>query len=296
MNNFWWLLAVALSLLTATYVSINQYIKIKGSVLMVYRGLGTGLLLLPLIFYFPVISNPIFYLLCFLQGLVLTLGENRILNSAKTFGAEVTSLIHPISITLIFMVWLLIHPSEFFGLLEHPTKFTAITFSLIGVAISLILISKAKSNRKALYFLMVAMSCEVFIDITNKETTHLGAENIISAIYYYTLITSLVAGVCNILFQDKKQFKNIFNRQNLKYAWFFVIFAIFHSVLKTYAMYLSPNPAYVAAIVHSYPVWIMLGNNYLFAKFNNSHYIRIKPQYISLLLLSIVVLILMVEE
>ncbi len=263
---------------------------------MVYRGLGTAILLLPFCFYFTPIHNPWFYVLCTVQGIVLSLGENRILNSAKAFGAEVTSLIHPISIAIIFVVWVLLHPAELQELSAEPQKFTAIGLCLAGVAVALILISQAKASRKALWFLVAAMSCETFIDITSKETTHLGAENVLSAIFYYTLMTSFIAGTCNVLFQDKKQFKHIFNRKNLKFAWFFMSFAILHSVLKTYTMYLSPNPAYVAAIVHSYPVWIMLGNNYLFAKEQKGHYIKIKPLYLGLLLISIICLILMVEE
>lgn len=296
MQNYWWILALALSLLTASYVWINQFLKVKGSVLMAYRGLGTAMLLLPFCLYFSPIHNIWFYVLCIVQGLVLSVGENRILNSAKAFGAEVTSLIHPISIAIIFVVWILLHRAELQELLAQPQKFSAIALCLLGVATSLILISKAKANRKALWFLLAAMSCETFIDITSKETTHLGAENVISAIFYYTLITSFVAGTINILFQQKRRFKEIFERKNLKFAWFFMSFAILHSILKTYTMYLSPNPAYVAAIVHAYPVWIMLGNNYLFAFKQNGHYIKIKPQYLILLLISIVCLILMVEE
>lgn len=296
MQNCWWILALALSLLTASYVGANQFIKVKGSVLMAYRGLGTSLLLLPFCFYFPPLQNVWFYALCIVQGLVLSVGENRILNSAKTFGAEVTSLIHPVSIALIFVIWEVLHPSEFVELLQYPEKLSLIALCLCGTAAALILISRARANRRALWFLLAAMSCETFIDVTSKETTHLGAENVISAIFYYTLITSLVAGSCNIWFQDKKRFGKIFERKNLKFAWFFMLFAILHSVLKTYTMYLSPNPAYVAAIVHAYPVWIMLGRNFLFAKSGNPHYIKINPWYLGLLLLSIVGLILMVEE
>ena len=296
MQNYWWLMAISLSLLTASYVWINQFTKIKGSVLMAYRGIGSAILLLPFCFYFSPINNYSFYILCILQGIILSLGENRILNSAKAFGAEVTSLIHPISIALIFIVWIILHPYELHNIILYPTKFTIISLCLLGVGASLILISKAKASRKALSFLVVAMCCETFIDITNKEATHLGADNVVSAIFYYTLITSFVAGICNIIFQDSKRFKDIFQYKNLRVAWFFILFAIIHSTLKTYTMYLSPNPAYVAAIVHAYPIWIMLGNNYLFAKMHNSNYIKIKSQYLVLLIISITGLILMVEE
>ena len=72
MQNYWWLLALALSLLTSAYVYANQLIKIKGSLLMIYRGLGTGLVLLPFCYFFVPIHNWAFYGLCIAQGLVIS--------------------------------------------------------------------------------------------------------------------------------------------------------------------------------------------------------------------------------
>jgi len=289
MQNYWWLLAIGVSLLTSAYVYVNQFIKIKGSLLMVYRGLGTAAVLLPFVFIFSPIHNWSFYGLCIAQGLVISLGDNRILNGAKTFGAQVTSLIHPLSIAFIFVFWLLLHPAEIAVFVNSPLHLGLVLACLLGTTAALIFILQAKASRKALSFLALGMFCEIFIDVTNKETTHLGAENLVSAIYYYTFITSLVAGSVNLAVHLRRGHKllEVFDRKNLRFAWFFILFAIIHGVLKTYAMYLTPNPAYVAAIVHAYPVWILLFN-----RFNHRQdYVKIKPQFILLLLISIVGLI-----
>ena len=298
MQSYWWIFAIVLSLLTSAYVYVNQFIKIKGSLLMVYRGIGTALLLLPFSFFFAPIGNWAFYGLCIAQGLVISLGDNRILNSAKTFGAEVTSLIHPLSIAFIFLFWILLHPSEFAEFTSHPWQMGLILACLLGVTVSLILICRAKANRKALWFLLVAMSCEIFIDVSNKETTHLGRENLISAIFYYTLITSMVAGLANlaVYVRSKRPLPDIFDCHNLRFAWFFMLFAVLHGMLKTYAMYLTPNPAYVAAIVHAYPVWIMLADNIYYRRHSVREYIRIQPRLLLLLLVSIVGLIFLTEH
>ena len=289
MQNYWWILAIILSLLTPSYVYVNQFIKVKGSHLMVYRGLGTAVVLLPFTFFFAPIHSVAFYALCIAQGIVMSVGENRILNGAKTFGAQVTSLIHPLSIALIFIFWLFLHPHELQEFFTAPTKMSLIFACLLGTTLSLILICQAKANRKALSFLAIGMFCEIFIDVTNKETTHLGSENIISAIYYYTLITSFVAGSINLAayLKEKRPAKDLISLSDMRYAWFFMSFAILHGFLKTYTMYLTPNPAYVAAIVHAYPVWIMLFNSFNHPK----EYTKIKPQYIMLLLVSIIGLI-----
>lgn len=298
MQNYWWLFALCLSLLMASYVSLNQFVKIKGSLLMVYRGLGSALVMLPFVFFFAPIGNWAFYALCIVQGLVISYGDNRILNSAKTFGAEVTSLIHPLSIAFIFLFWIILHPAEFTVFMGHPFHFALILGCLLGVTVAMIFICRARANRKALLFLAGGMFCEIFIDVTNKETTHLGAENIVSAIFYYTFITSLVAGSVNLYFylRQGKKLAAAFARPNLKVAWFFMLFAIIFAALKTYTMYLTPNPAYVAAIVHSYPVWIMLGNNLYFRLHKNENYARVNPKFLSLLLISIIGLIFIVEE
>lgn len=297
MQNYWWVLAISLSLMMTAYVSLNQFIRVKGSLLMIYRGLGTALIMLPFIPLFAPIYNWGFYGLCLMQGLVISYGDNRILNSAKTFGAEVTSLIHPLSIAFIFLFWIVLHPSELNVFLNHPLHFGAIILCLAGVTVAMILICKARANRKALLFLAGGMLCEIFIDITNKETTHLGAENIVSAIFYYTLLTSLVAGTCNLCFYLKggRKLKEIVAVKNLRYSWFFMLFAIVFAGIKTYAMYLTPNPAYVAAIVHCYPVWIMLGNNVYFKLHKIGNYARVNPKFLSLLLISIIGLIFIVE-
>ncbi len=279
------------------YVSLNQFIRVKGSLLMIYRGLGTALIMLPFVPLFAPIQNWGFYGLCLMQGLVISYGDNRILNSAKAFGAEVTSLIHPLSIAFIFLFWIILHPSEINGFLNHPLHFGLILLCLTGVSTAMIMICRAKANRKALLFLLGGMFCEIFIDITNKESTHLGAENIVSAIFYYTLLTSLVAGLCNlyVYLKNGREFKEIFAGRNMHYSWFFMLFAIVFAGIKTYAMYLTPNPAYVAAIVHSYPVWIMLGNNLYFKLHKIGNYARVNPKFLGLLLISIIGLIFIVE-
>lgn len=66
MQNYWWILAIALSLLTSAYIYVNQFVKIKGSLLMVYRGLGTAAVLLPFVFCFAPIHNWAF--LCLMCG------------------------------------------------------------------------------------------------------------------------------------------------------------------------------------------------------------------------------------
>lgn len=144
------------------------------------------------------------------------------MNGAKTFGAQVTSLIHPLSIALIFVFWMLLHPADFVALGREPLHLLLILACLLGTTAALILICRAKASRKALGFLLVGMFCEIFIDVTNKETTHLGAENLVSAIYYYTLITSLVAGSVNLAVHLGKghRLPEFWSRKNLRFAWF----------------------------------------------------------------------------
>ncbi len=68
---------------------------------MIYRGIGTGLILL---LFAPLVSynfSPMFFYLCIFQGFLIAYLDNRLFNAANSFGAEVTSVIQPIIILIL---------------------------------------------------------------------------------------------------------------------------------------------------------------------------------------------------
>ena len=88
--------------------------------------------------------------------------------------------------------------------------------------------------------------------------------------------------------------------QNLYHGVFIAILVIVLMVFKNYAMYLTPNPAYVSAIILLYPLWIIWANKiYLHLKYTNTtlnnygNYPHVKLPYVVILLASVIGLILL---
>lgn len=75
--------------------------KLKDSLIMIYRGIGTGLILLLFAPLVPYNFSPMFFYLCIFQGFLIAYLDNRLFNAANSFGAEVTSVIQPIIILIL---------------------------------------------------------------------------------------------------------------------------------------------------------------------------------------------------
>ena len=69
MSDLWWVLALFSGVLMAGMIYANQIFKMPSSLMMTYRGVVQGVILLPFIPFFAVPTNPLFWLfLSFLKS------------------------------------------------------------------------------------------------------------------------------------------------------------------------------------------------------------------------------------
>lgn len=299
MQNLWWLVSIFASFVFAMYIFANQIFKLKGSLMMIYRGIGAAVVLLPFCFFINGISNNLFYGLCIIQGFLIAYLDNRLFNAASRFGAEITSVIQPLSVLLGFVMWFIIVPTQFFNLAEHPLKLVLVVGAMLGIVTSVILFRKNRLSRLAFLYLLPAMLTVTVLDLLGKILMNIGSDNILGAIFYYSLITSAVAGAINMVafLKQGHDFKEVVAPRNLFFAGIPMIMLIMGMyVFKNYSLYLSENPAYVMAIIYSYPVWIFVANN-IFSKYlKNKEYARPNKWVMISMVVSILVLILTVQN
>ncbi|OPZ77503.1 MAG: hypothetical protein BWY78_00986 [Alphaproteobacteria bacterium ADurb.Bin438] len=295
MENYWWFFALMTSFVCSIFAYSNQIFKMHGLLLMLYRGLLVAFISIPFVLLRKPISEPYFYVFCFLQGLVVAFNDNRLFRAAKAFGAEVSSIFQPLAISLIFIMWLILTPSLFFTYISEPLKFLGIILCLAGVIYSIISLRKAKVSKIAFMFLLPALFALSVSDILNKMSMKYGKEDLITAIIYYSFITGLVSGLCNLFFYIKKKQKisNVFKRKNFINGALLSIIITLTVILKNISMHLASNPAYVSAIILLYPLWIVFGNNaYSYFKAKKTGYKKVNFKIVSLLLSSIIALVL----
>ena len=295
MQDSWWIYTIICSVMTAMYILYNQIFKLNGLVITIYRGFGTALLLLPFTFFTPPVANTYFYVLCIFQGLLIGYVDNRFFSAARIFGADITSIIQPMSLIFIFIAWLTINPENLTTILENPLKSFITVFALMSISINVFALKKNKANMQALLFLLPSLLCIIAIDINVKQAMTAGDTNVYSAILYYGMITGFVAGLCNLVvfLKQKRKIKEIFNRKNILHVGIPIALLItLINILKNYSMLLSPNPAYVSAILYSYPIWIMLMNNYILKLQQTNNYTRPNKKIVLTIVFAVIILIL----
>ncbi len=299
MQNLWWLVSIFASFVFAMYIFANQIFKLKGSQVMIYRGIGAALILLPFTFFVDRVENQTFYWLCIVQGFLIAYLDNRLFNAANRFGAEITSIIQPLSVTLGLVAWFVIKPEQFFVLVENPVRLILIVAAIIGIVTSVIMFRKSRFSRLAMLYLLPAMLTVTVLDLMGKTLMTLGSDNIFGAIFYYSMITSAVAGLINAVafFSQGNSIKEVIDTRNLIFAGIPMMTLIMGMyVFKNYSLYLSDNPAYVMAIIYSYPVWIFLANNIFSKHFKNKTYAKPNKWVMLSMVVSILILILTVQN
>lgn len=299
MNYLWWLTSIFASVVFAMYIFANQVFKLKGSLVMIYRGIGTALVLLPFAFFITPIDSVAFYILCVFQGLLIAYFDNRLFNASKRYGAEMTGTIQPISVFFGLIMWFIIKPETFMALIESPVRFVLTVAAVIGVILSVLSFKKSRINQLAFLYLLPSMLSVTVIDLVCKILMELGSENVWSAIFYYSLITSFIAGIINAVafYRGGHSIKEVLLPKNIRCAGISIIIIIVAMyLLKNYSLYLGQNPAYVMAIIYAYPVWIFLFNNIYARFFNNKVYAKPDVKALVLMVVSIIVLILSVQN
>ncbi|MFI3241906.1 MAG: hypothetical protein R3Y43_04995 [Alphaproteobacteria bacterium] len=294
MQDFWWVFALLCSIVSAGQVLYNQVFKFDSLIVTIYRGFGVALLLLPFAFMLKPISNPYFYILCIIQGTVIGYFDYHIFEASRRFGAGITGLAQPLTLMITFVAWLIISPETATLLFENKIKMSIIVLSLTSISACIYFLQNNKDNKKALKYLLLPMICVVLIDVVGKKVMSLGADDVVSAIYYYAFITAIFAGLANVIIfiKQKRNFKEIVTKNNLiKIGVPIAIIVISTNILKMYSVFLAFNPAYVGALLYSSPIWIMIFNKYFAKKLKSQKYISPNKWIVITIVISAILLV-----
>jgi hypothetical protein len=81
-------------------------------------------MLTPFAFFFELPSNPWFWILGIIQGLLIAYVDKKTFLCSRIYGGEITASIKPFVIAFVFTFWWLIKPSQLLEMLQTPTTFT----------------------------------------------------------------------------------------------------------------------------------------------------------------------------
>ena len=132
----WAVYASLASIAIGLYYLGNQAAKVSSTVFMVYRGVMPILFLLPVL---PFVSLPAawpFYVVCLVQGGVISFVDMRNFRAMRVWGAETISSIHPFCVGIVFFVWLLLNPGGLIAYGREPLRFLTVAAALGTVIFS----------------------------------------------------------------------------------------------------------------------------------------------------------------
>lgn len=293
----WAVYALLSSLFSCAYYFGNQISKVAPNIFMFYRGAVPAILLLPLLPIVDFIPNWQFYMICILQGAFVSFIDYRNFRAMRTWGAETISSIHPFNIGFVFICWIIIKPSDIVFYLEHPFRLVGVLSALIGVIYAVSSFRQSKRSARALRYMIPYILASALCEALNKFCmSFVPQSNLASGSYFYIMITAIVVAFVNLMiFRHRgENFKLLYQKCNLKYAPVMLLLMIMMA-LKNYAMFNTPNPSFVTAIMYTYVIWIMLFA-LVFRRLHINTPHRVLPAGKVILLLVSIVLLILVEK
>lgn len=257
----WVGLACIFSVVRAAFTMINEWAKLPGSVMLVWRGFWPFVFMTPAVWAIDMPTNPKFYMFVFCNAMFAAVMDARNFESASRFGGGVTLRIQPISLIFVFLIWLVISAEERSAMLSHPYHLAGILGCLSLGAWALSRLRHCTLSKQALIYLLPVLCVAPFVDIFNKLS--MDSVGSFEAVLTYIWFQSGLMAVWGILYLKWKQKSFAYavghiDRKQVYAGLAIGAILIGGGMTKNSAMMLSPNPAYITAIAMLAPVWATL--------------------------------------
>ncbi len=261
-----WVLYSLSCLLAITGFSVlNQHFKINSTILMLYRGIGTAIVALPLMLLTHFQPNPVFYIYIVIMGCIIAYLDNSTQNGIARFGGGPLSRARPLYLVVSMIIWWMIAPSSFIALLENQQKLIGVLSAMLLVVISLFFFKNDRISKKLFKYCVGIYICSILIDICGKSM-FLTSDGTTSAVIHYIFFSSLIAGLINLVYFaykngfSKETFKPVFESNTLTAGVLIIGFIILSMFFRNKAIIMVDNPAYVSTITSLTPLIIVMYN------------------------------------
>ncbi len=257
----WIIPALIFSFIRASFTMINEWAKLPGTVMLVWRGFWPFIIMTPVMWFIDMPQNPLFYLYVACNAVFAAVTDARNFESASRFGGGVTLRLQPVSLVLVFLGWLAISPEQRALVLSHPYHMMGIIVCLALGAYALSHLRHCTVSKQAFIYLLPIICMSPLVDIFNKLS--MDSVGTWHAVVTYIWFQSGFMAVLAILFLGFKQKKNLesvtrISKHHLVFGMLVAFILILGGLTKGTAMMLTSNPAYVTAIAMIAPIWATL--------------------------------------
>ncbi len=219
-------------------------------------------MLSPIVMFVPFPTEPMFYMVGLVAGILMSYIGTGILNLSRRFGGPLTSLTRPIQILGSFLIWAMIEPAETIAILSHPVGLTGILLSFGFAAWGQWSMTKGNlALRQSIKTLLILGALASLM----SPLTKLGMTYTFEFMhaYVWSWMMHLVSfNVCFLRHFLRKDREEWVNRDFLKGGFILGILKVLIGPMIITAYHLSPNPAFATLIFMLSTVWLMIFYKY----------------------------------
>ena len=262
----WIILSLIYALTNAFYTTYNNKRHFNGYVLGIWRGFGISFIVFPLLITLPDLHLPFsYFLILFLQGLMIGVYDSHIFFASARFGGHASSGFMATTVLLTVFLWWSIDFNELAALLRNPPYLITLMLILSGFSISYWQMMKVHITKQAEKYLYPAVFALALMSIATRYIALHGGSAYAGVIWYLS-VSCFVSGLYNSVMYiytplkptsaQKHPDKLKFLLAPLKKAqglWLIVL-SIMLITAKTLALRESENPGYVIALLLTSPM------------------------------------------
>lgn len=257
----WVFFSLLAALGSAGMYLINQYARIPGVYLVISSRLLVILAVAGPALYLGLPTDPLFYLGVGITSVVGVAGDVMVFNAGAKYGGGVTSRVMPLQVFGGFLLWLLIHPEQLGDYAAAPWRSAGILAALAACTWFSMRLHRCAISRAAYIELIPAIAAYAITIVFNKFAMDHAPTD--SGVYNYMFVQCLMAVPMFAVYgfygrKTRSDGVRFLSRRVLVAAVVLCAAWMVHMIFKLYAMAWTSNPAYVAAIILTAPLFIQV--------------------------------------
>ncbi len=254
----WVLLILLASFLAAILSETNRVAQLNATSLNLWQKIFSALILLPVLFLtWP--SSSAFYLVAIFNGLIITLSGIITFSLAAKHNGRVAVMFMPVKIFVAFAFWLMINPALIEAYTQHAGHALAVLASIILGLCALFFMRRNDIGWATFCIVLPIGFLYGIADVLVKlELGHNAYISLLQESVIFAFVAIATSVVFSLLWSWKE--KKLFikpDKKLLKTAFTLAVIANLAFTAILAGLSLSPNPAYVSALMLMTPVWLM---------------------------------------
>lgn len=266
----WPFLALLFSFCGAIIIGFNQWAKVDGRVLVVFRSAGVWPLALLSALFLPWPHDVMFYAVAALMGVGLAYADVILHNASAEFGGRLAALYVPLKMLVAFALWAFLAPETLVPLMFEPWRVVLLVlgFGLCGGA--LMFMRRVDASFAALIAITPVAMLFALGDVVAKEalgevTMEHGMAALVGRTIAFLWVTNTVGSVGAFMLGGALHF----TRTDVLKSILFGVVLLLGLTLLLVTIALAPNPGYVAAITMLSALWLALYASVVRGEHNN---------------------------